>query len=55
MRLNPRRNATPFWKQDVAALLAIAMYLALAYGAVRAWGFLSDQANAFTSIVQHVR
>jgi hypothetical protein len=48
MQRHPR-SSTSFWKQDVTALIAVAIYITLAFSAVQAWSFLSEEANAFDS------
>jgi hypothetical protein len=48
-----RRLPTSFWKQDVTALIAVAIYIVLAFSVVQAWSFLSEAANAFdTNVAQ---
>jgi hypothetical protein len=54
MQLDPRRKSIPFWKQDVVALFLILIYITSAFGAMQAWSFLSDRANAFVSNVEPI-
>jgi hypothetical protein len=41
------RNKPAWWKQDLFVALAVAIYLALGFGAVQIWSVLSHQADAF--------
>jgi hypothetical protein len=54
MRYNPRYKQTSFWKQDVGALVAVAIYIALAFLVFQTWTFLSENADAFVSDVQRI-
>ena len=49
-----RRRETAFWKQDVLVILAIALYLALAFGVVQIWSILSHQGDAFAGSVLRI-
>ena len=42
-----RRNELAWWKQEILVALAVAIYLALGFVAVRGWSVLSHQADAF--------
>ena len=54
IRANGRRRETPFWKQDVLVILAVALYLVLALGVVQIWSILSHQGEAFASSVLRI-
>ena len=45
----------PFWKQDILVAFAVAMYLALVFGAVEIWSLFSHQADDFTGTVEHIQ
>jgi len=49
-----RPKVTPLWKQDAAALIAVIIYLALAFCVMQLWSILSDQANAFANNAMHM-
>ena len=44
----------PFWKQDILVAFAVAMYLALVFGAVEIWSLFSQQADDFTGTVERI-
>jgi hypothetical protein len=52
MRLKPRLSML-FCRQDAAALIAVAIYIAVAVLLVQAWSVLSDNANAFDRDLSH--
>jgi len=54
IRANRRRRETPFWKQDVVVIFAVALYLALAFGVVQIWSILSHQGDAFAGSVLRI-
>jgi hypothetical protein len=53
MQAHPRRP-TSVLKQNISALVAVASYIALAFLLIRAWNFLSEEANAFISNVEYL-
>ena len=54
IRAHRRRRETPFWKQDVLVIFAVALYLALALGVVQIWSILSHQGDAFAGSVLRI-
>jgi hypothetical protein len=54
MQPHQLRKPRSFLKQDIVALVAIAIYVALAFLVVEGWGSLSEEANAFVSNVKRI-
>jgi hypothetical protein len=54
MQPHSHRKPTSFLNQDIVALVAVASYIALTFLVVQAWSFLSEEANAFVSNVEHI-
>jgi len=48
------RKRILFWKQDIAAMVLVAIYIALAFLLMLTWSYLSEQANAFVSEAKYV-
>jgi len=54
MRSNRGRKLVPFWKQDTAALIAVVVYLVLAFCVTQGWSFLSEQADILARGAGHI-
>jgi len=54
MRSNRGRKLVPFWKQDTAALIAVVVYLVLAFCVTQGWSFLSEQADVIATSARYI-
>ncbi len=50
----PLRKLLFHWKQDIAALAVVAIYVAMALLLVLAWGYLTEKADAFISDAKRI-
>ena len=48
------RKLIPFWKQDIAAVVLVVIYVALAFLLIMTWNYLSEEANAFVSEAKQI-
>jgi len=48
------RRLLPFWKQDIATLALVAIYVVMAFLLVLAWDHLSEKADAFVSDAKQI-
>jgi hypothetical protein len=54
MQLRPLRKLLSTWKQDIAGLAFVAIYVAMTFVLVLAWGYLSETADAFVSDAKRI-
>ena len=54
MRPHPLRKSPSFWKQNLAALVLVAIYIGLTLLVVLAWNYLSGKADAFVSDAKRI-
>jgi len=54
MRPQPLRKPPSFCKQDIAASVLVAIYIALIFLLVLAWNYLSEKADAFVNEAKQV-